>query len=67
MSSELSWYIVGGRGSVLQLRKLDRNLPLLQLQQFAKSEQTLGALMMMMSFTVCWEPGVTHKTCFSNS
>jgi len=24
-------------------------------------------LMMMMSFTVCWEPGVTHKTCFSNS
>jgi len=24
-------------------------------------------IMMMMSFTVCWEPGVTHKTCFSNS
>jgi len=23
--------------------------------------------LMMMSFTVCWEPGVTHKTCFSNS
>jgi len=24
-----------------------------------------NSLLLMMSFTVCWEPGVTHETCFS--
>jgi len=29
--------------------------------------QTNVDLVMMMSFTVCWEQGVTHETCFSSS
>jgi len=31
-----------------------------------KREQP-AMLIMMMSFTVCWEPGVTHETCFSRA